>query len=311
MPSIQDLPRASSPAQQKRLYILDCALSSPNYSQGRIISTSTSGSDTYNVLSNMPTLPDGITIDSSARHMYWTNMGSSLSSNSGSIERANLDGSDRRVVIPQGSVGAWTPKQITFVEDAGRKWIYWCDREGMKVMRACVDSVPAQPEVLVDAGDALKGDGEDKRRWCVGIAVDAARGVVYWSQKGSSKGSAGRIFRARIEAPETSKEVLFDKLPEPIDLELDEEGRVLYWTDRGDPPKGNTLNRAFVGDGKVGEVEILATRFHETIGLAVDKEGKKAYVSDLAGGVYEVDLVSRKKKVLFPELGDLTGIALV
>jgi hypothetical protein len=181
----------------------------------------------------------------------------------------------------------------------------------MKVMRACVDALPAQPEVLIDTGDAARGDGEDKRNWCVGIAVDVARGELYWSQKGLSKGFEGRIFRARIDNAEATKQLLFDRLPEPIDLEIDEERRVLYWTDRGDPPRGNSLNRASVGGDKMGAVEILATRLHEAIGLAVDRESKKAYVSDLAGGVYEVDLELRKKKVLFPELGDLTGIALV
>jgi hypothetical protein len=35
-------------------------------------------------------------------------------------------------------------------------------------------------------------------------------------------------------------EVFFDRLPEPIDLELDITNRVLYWTGRGDPPRGNT-----------------------------------------------------------------------
>jgi hypothetical protein len=39
-------------------------------------------------------------------------------------------------------------------------------------------------------------------------------------------------------------EVLFDDLPERIDLELDMNNRVLYWTDRGDPPRGNTVNCA-------------------------------------------------------------------
>ena len=308
MPSIQDLPQAP-PA--KRLYILDCALSTPNFSGGRIISTTTSGTDVHDVVTNMSTLPDGITIDHASGHMYWTNMGSSLSTNSGSISRANLDGSDQQVVIKQGTVGVWTPKQITFVEQAGRKWIYWCDREGMKVMRACVDELPAQPEVLIDTGDAARGDGEDKRNWCVGIAVDVARGELYWSQKGLSKGFEGRIFRAEIDNAEATKQLLFDRLPEPIDLEIDEERRVLYWTDRGDPPRGNSLNRASIAEDKMGAVEILATRLHEAIGLAVDRASKKAYVSDLAGGVYEVDLESRKKKVLFPELGDLTGIALV
>jgi hypothetical protein len=33
-------------------------------------------------------------------------------------------------------------------------------------------------------------------------------------------------------------------LPEPIDLELDLYNHMLYWTDRGDPPRGNTVNRA-------------------------------------------------------------------
>ncbi|KZM22902.1 3-hydroxyacyl-CoA dehydrogenase [Ascochyta rabiei] len=309
MPSVQELPPSAS--RSRRLYILDCALSTPNFSGGRIISSSTSGTDEHNVISNMSTLPDGITIDHASGHMYWTHMGSALSTNSGSISRANLDGSDRHVVVEQGNVGVWTPKQISFVQDAGSKWIYWCDREGMKVMRACVDTLPAQPQVLVDAGDAAKGDGEDKRNWCVGIAVDAPRGDVYWSQKGLSKGFEGRIFRAKIDNAEASKELLLDRLPEPIDLELDEERRVLYWTDRGDPPRGNSLNSASVGGTEVGEVQVLATRFHEAIGLALDKEERKAYVSDLAGGVYEVDLASRKKKVLFPELGDLTGIALV
>ena len=32
-------------------------------------------------------------------------------------------------------------------------------------------------------------------------------------------------------------------LPEPIDLEFDDEGGVLYWTDRGEIPLGNTLNK--------------------------------------------------------------------
>ncbi|KAF3040973.1 hypothetical protein E8E12_009161 [Didymella heteroderae] len=304
MPSVQQL----SEPTPKRLLVLDCALSTPKFSGGRIISTSTHGSSPKDVVANISTLPDGIAIDHAAQHMYVTHMGSALGTNSGGIMRYNTDGSDPQPVIRAGSIGVWTPKQIAFVEHDERKWIYWCDREGMKVMRACVSALPATPEVLLSTGDPAAGD--DKTKWCVGIAVDAARGVVYWSQKGASKGFEGRIFRAQIDDVAATREVLFDKLPEPIDLEFDEHYNVLYWTDRGDPPRGNSLNRAYVGEKK-GQVEILATRFHEAIGLALDRTERKAYVSDLAGGVYEVDLQSRKKKVLFPELGDLTGIALV
>jgi hypothetical protein len=42
--------------------------------------------------------------------------------------------------------------------------------------------------------------------------------------------------------------VLLDKLPEPIDLELDPAKRALYWTDRRDPPHGNTVNRAAIDE---------------------------------------------------------------
>lgn len=256
-------------------------------------------------------MPDGITIDHENGHMYWTNMGRNLKTQGGSIERANLDGSDRRVIVPPGSTGVFTPKQITIAR-RGRK-LYWCDREGMKVMRSNLDG--SDPEVLISTGESDE-DRRDQRRWCVGIAVDERRGLFYWTQKGPSKGEQGRILRAPIEAPagflpdkRWDVEVVFDGLPEPIDLEMDEESQTLYWTDRGDPPRGNSLNRAAIGMG--GVPQVLATRLHETIGLALDREEDVAYVTDLAGGVYAIDIKKRTKKVLFPELGDLTGIALV
>jgi hypothetical protein len=53
--------------------------------------------------------------------------------------------------------------------------------------------------------------------------------------------------QATIQSPEnrTDVEVLFEGLPEPIDLEIDVYNRVLYWTDRGDPPRGNTVSFSF------------------------------------------------------------------
>ena len=115
-------------------------------------------------------------------------------------------------------------------------------------MRSNLDG--SQIETLVEAG---RGDADrsDQTRWCVGITIDPERKQVYWTQKGPDNGGRGRIFRANIEIPQgqtaadrTDIEVFFDGLPEPIDLELDLKNRVLYWTDRGDPPRGNTVNRA-------------------------------------------------------------------
>jgi len=52
---------------------------------------------------------------------------------------------------------------------------------------------------------------------------------------------ASKSPRGRTAANRTDVKVIFDCLPEPIDLELDLENRMLYWTDRGDPPRGNTV----------------------------------------------------------------------
>lgn len=289
--------------ESKRLFILDTDLSQLPKARGSIKSCSTNNpSKLTTVIDNMSTLPDGIVIDPDHDYMYWTNMGRSLSSNSGSIERAYLDGSGREVLIPPGTPGVHTPKQITLAPHS--KKLYWCDREGMKVCRSNPNGTNI--EILVDTSSSAAQ--HPQCRWCVGIAVDEVRGYFYWTQKGAPKGKMGRIFRAPVSNP-SQHELLFDELPEPIDLELDEENALLYWTDRGDPPTGNSLNRASMVVEK-REREVLATRLHEAIGLALDRQKGVCYVTDLAGGVYEIDVERREKKVLFQELGDLTGIAL-
>ncbi len=202
-------------------------------------------------------LPDGIAVDAAAGHIYWTNMGVP-SLNDGSIERADLDGKNRKVIVPQGVT--FSPKQIQLDKKSGK--LYWCDREGMRVMRGNLDG--SNIETLVETGRG-EADRRDQTRWCVGIAIDPVRKQIYWTQKGADNAEQGRIFRAGIEIPkgETAAkrsdiEVFFDRLPEPIDLELDLKNRVLYWTDRGDPPRGNTVNRASI-DAKSRAPEILVT----------------------------------------------------
>src|SRR5262245_20702358 len=88
----------------------------------------------------------------------------------GSIERDNLDGSNRRTIVPEGAT--FTPKQVTL--DRKNRKLYWCDREGMRVMRANPDG--SQIETLVDPGNGDPRPGPDLTKWCVGIAVDTAGG---------------------------------------------------------------------------------------------------------------------------------------
>ncbi len=251
-------------------------------------------------------LPDGIAVDSQRGHIYWTNMGVPRL-NDGSIERADLDGANRTVIIQEGITH--TPKQLHIDKQSNK--IYWSDREGMRVMRANLDG--SQVETLVETGCGEE-DARDQTRWCVGITVDTNGGKIYWSQKGPDNAGLGRIFRANIEIPKgegparrSDIEVLFDQLPEPIDLELDLVNRMLYWTDRGDAPRGNTVNRAPLD--KRASPEILLRHLMEGIGLALDVPHNRMYVTDMGGSVYAADLDGEGERVIRAAQGNLTGIA--
>jgi hypothetical protein len=285
-----------------RLFLLEL-------SGGRIHAMNPDGSDRKVIVSDCR-LPDGIAIDAEAGHIYWTNMGSTPSANDGSIERADMDGKNRRTIVPQGAT--YTPKQIQLDKPGGK--LYWCDREGMRVMRCDLDGAKLETLVETGRGDA---DRRDQTRWCVGITLDPVRRHVYWTQKGPDNGERGRIFRAGLEIPagesagrRSDIELFFDKLPEPIDLELDLRNRQLYWTDRGDPPRGNTVNRASV-DRKPDAPEILLSHLMEGIGIALDVPGDRMFVTDFAGSLYSARLDgSGEVNFLFGQ-GNLTGIAYV
>src|SRR5580704_14728329 len=70
-------------------------------SSGQVFSANPDGSDLRTIVSEGKRLPDGIVVDVAAGHIYWTNMGVP-NLNDGSIERADLDGGNRKVIIPQG-----------------------------------------------------------------------------------------------------------------------------------------------------------------------------------------------------------------
>jgi hypothetical protein len=271
----------------------------------RIHSMNPDGSDRKTIVTNCR-LPDGIAVDVQAGHIYWTNMGIP-NLDDGSIERADLDGGNRKVIVPQGVTH--TPKQLHLDKANGK--LYWGDREGMRVMRANLDG--SHVETLVERGRGDK-DRHDETRWCVGITIDPKLGKIYWTQKGATKGGQGRIFRANIEIPKgegptnrTDIEVLFDHLPEPVDLELDLTNRILYWTDRGDPPRGNTVNRVPI-DTKA-DPEVVVRHLMEGIGIALDVPGNRMFVTDFAGSVYSADLDGKNERNFLYAQGNLTGIA--
>lgn len=261
-------------------------------------------------------IPDGI--DVHGDRMYWTTMGVP-SANDGAVWSARLDGSDVQSVIPVGAVH--TPKQLRVDRDGGK--LYFCDREGLRVHRSNLDG--SQHEIIIQTGDwkTDKANVQDQTNWPVGIAISRRLGRVFWTQKGPSKGSQGRILSASIDIPagkdattRNDIEVIAKSLPEPIDLEFDDEAGVLYWTDRGEIPTGNTLNKkTIIGtpptmEDRLGR-EIIAQGFGEAIGLSLDKTRGRIYVADMAGRLWDCPTTPGPKKKIYESSGHAyTGIAM-
>jgi hypothetical protein len=256
--------------------------------------------------------PDGVAVDVAGGHVYWTLMGVP-SNNDGAIMRSNMDGTNVQTLVPAG--GTYTPKQMKLDLTGGK--MYWSDREGMRVMRADLDG--SNVEALVTTGQT-DADRTDASRWCVGIGLDLAGGYIYWSQKGPTDGHVGSLRRAHLAIPagqtsvnRTDIEVLYDKLPEPVDIDLDLGAGYIYWTDRAD----NTISRGpiaipagFTAATRTDR-QILVMGVATAIGVALDlPRGKVYYTSGANGALGRANLDGTQNEALIPMAGNLTGIAL-
>lgn len=261
--------------------------------------------------------PDGIDVATSTQRMYWTLMGNAKE-NDGAIQSAKLDGSDVQYVLQPGEVH--TAKQMIIDQENNK--IYFCDREGLRVMRCNLDGT--QRETLYQSGDWQTEPEKvaDAAFWPVGIAVSKRLKKFFWTQKGHSKAGEGRIFSAGLDMPagaspanRTDVETVIDGLPECIDLEFDDEEGELYWTDRGELPLGNTLNKKrLIGAAPEAEKlfgrEIIAQGLGEGIGLRLDKANKCLYVADMAGHLWRCSTEGGLKEKLYEGPTDAyTGVA--
>src|SRR5258705_6809528 len=166
-----------------RLFVLEL-------NAGRIHSMNTDGSDRKTIVTDCH-LPDGIVVDVEAGHIYWTNMGIP-SLNDGSIERADIDGKNRKTIVAQGKTH--TPKQIILDKKGGK--LYWCDREGMRVMRCNLDGSRVETLIEAECGGA---DSRDQTRWCVGLTIEPKFGHIDWAQKGQDDAGVCGILPANAE----------------------------------------------------------------------------------------------------------------
>lgn len=313
-------------ASTGRLYFLN--------TRGReVMSANTDGSNVQEV-ANTAGMPDGIAVDQAAGQVYWTNMttfnpgardrrpagrgGWMARFGAGSLQRADLNGSHVTTVVPSG--GTYRPKQMTIDLKDGK--LYWSDREGMRVMRSNLDG--SDVETLVETGKRVEGERGDPKNYCVGIALDLARGQMYWTQRGG-RSNDGSIRRASINIPKgedpahrTDIQVLFDQMPEPVDLALDLKTRTMYWTsDGGDGPGADTVSRAPM-DPPAGydpahrkDQQILVSGLRGGIGISLDLKRGRMFFTDLGGNVYSANLDGSDEKTLLSDMGGLTGITYV
>jgi DNA-binding beta-propeller fold protein YncE len=310
-----------------RLYFLD--------TRGHQVMSANPDGSNLKVLAQAGGSPDGIAVDQASGQVYWTNM-MTFRSNAegwgspgargewsarfgpGSLERADLDGSNVTTVVPSGET--YRPKQMTI--DLRDAKLYWSDREGMRVMRSNLDG--SDVETLVETGHRIEGQRGDPKDYCVGIALDLTRNEVYWTQRGD-RSNDGSIRRVSMNIPKGENpahradiQVLFDGLPEPVDLALDLKTRTMYWTsDGGTGPAADTVSRAPM-DPRAGydsahrkDQQILVSGLRGGIGISLDLSHGRMFFTDLGGNVYGANLDGADEKTLLSEMGGLTGIVYV
>ncbi|KAJ5402082.1 uncharacterized protein N7487_007978 [Penicillium crustosum] len=313
-------PEKTVASKKPEILVLDLGLSAatPSMTSGEILRVSADGKVQKSILKDQ-SLPDGLAVDSASGRMFWTCMGVPGKSD-GAVYSANVDGTDIKTVVAPGTLN--TPKQLAI--DSVAQTVYFCDREGCRVYRCAFDG--SDLEVLIDNTGRDLTPAERVSDWCVGVAVSPSQGKFYWTQKGPSKGGEGRILCANITTPEGQSanargdvQCVLADLPEPIDLEVEEASRTLYWTDRGEIPWGNSLNRARLGEDGLPlstnsprGYEILTRGLNEAIGLKLDSINSHVYLTDLGGSIYRCDLDgNHKEKVLFEDHRAFTGITLL
>ncbi|KAL7808784.1 hypothetical protein V8C44DRAFT_366582 [Trichoderma aethiopicum] len=320
-PSATNSTTSNGVLSETKLIVLDVGQSAaePKPTSGQVLQFSLDGKPPKVLVDNQY-MPDGVGVDHASGLMFWTNMGRPGKPD-GSVCSAELDGTDVRTIIAPGTIN--TPKQLA-VESLSKK-IYFCDREGLSVFRCKYDG--SNLERLIHNGRS-EGDADmrDATNWCVGIAVSPKLGKFYWTQKGPSKGNRGRVFCANISMPEGQSAhsrddvvCLAEGLPEPVDLEVNEEANTLYWTDRGEIPFGNSLNRLQLNEtglaaknASLGSHEVLSRHFKEGIGLKLDGKNRRLYVTDLGGRIYQCDLDGKNKTVIYSDdYRAFTGITLL
>src|SRR5579872_5754432 len=210
----------------------------------------------------------------------------------------NTDGSNLRVVAEGLKSG---PDGIA-IHVAARQ-IFWTNMGKMKEDDGSIERVDfdgANRTTVVPVGGTFTAKQ---------LKIDTKNGKLYWSDREGMRVMRANLDGSKIETlVETGRgdEARRDARNWCVGIAVDPKGRMIYWTDRGDPPTGNSVSRARMDKLKQ---EIVVRDLHEGIGIALDVAGGRMYFTDLGGSVYSARLDGSDQKVLLSGQGALTGIA--
>ncbi len=251
--------------------------------------------------------PWGIALDTAAAKVYWTDSGS------GTINRANLDGSGAETLLS----GLSAPWELELDLANGR--IFWADILANKIQSANLDGTgltdlvdtglvdpsgvaydPQQDVLYFSDGDGsriyqVKPDGSDLAvlidagvSFPFQVAVDALRDTVYWSE------GSGNIWRANLDG--SSAQVLIEGLGMVTDIELDPLRGYLYWGGVGG------IYRA----GLDGSGQRLLTPGFDVFGIGLDNANGKIYWTETSPNravVKRANLNGSNQEELYSEVG--------
>jgi hypothetical protein len=217
--------------------------------------------------------------------------------NDGTIERADLDGGNRKVIIPQGVT--FTPKQLHLEKGSGK--LYWCDREGMRVMRANLDGTNV--ETLVKSGEG-DDDRRDATKWCVGITIDPKRRQIYWTQKGpimpASAASSARAWTfPKAKTPPVERTSKYGSTTCLNRSTSSSTPRTRPLLDGSRQPAARQYGQSCLSrcaSRKRTHPERIVSDLMEGIGIALDVPGDRMFITDFGGSVYSAKLDGSEKR---------------
>ena len=217
-----------------------------------------------------------LTVDVTNSKLYWTEK---ISERTGRIRRANLDGSNVRLVK------ALTSVPLALALDTGAGKLYLMNAWG-KIQRLNLDGSAFQPNLIIGL--------ETPRH----LTLDTAGGKVYWTEQTSDR--TGKIRRANLDGSDV--QLVKDLTSAPRGLAADITNSKLYLSN---------------GWGKIQRLNFDGSNYQpnfitdlESLGeLAVDAAGGKLYWTE-GGSLRRADLTGGNMQDVVQGLGPSAGITL-